>query len=131
MNLKKKKELAARTLGVGKNRIILDNNRLEEIREAITRQDIKDLKKQEIIKIKEKRGRKKKKKRKTKRRGGSKRKRINKRKQDYVKMVRKMRRILKNLKEKKEISKEEYQDLRNKIKAKKFRDSKHLLEAVK
>jgi large subunit ribosomal protein L19e len=131
MNLKKKKQLAARTLGIGKNRIILDRNRLEEVKEAITRQDIRDLKKQGIIKIKEKRGRKKKKERKTKRREGSKKKRRKKRKQEYVKMIRKMRRILKNLKEKQKISKEEYWDLRNKIKARKFRDSKHLLEAVK
>ena len=39
----KKKELAAKALKVGKGRIKFVNARLDEIKEAITKQDIKDL----------------------------------------------------------------------------------------
>ena len=40
MNLGKKKQLAARTLGVGKSRVHFVNENLNEIKEAITKQDI-------------------------------------------------------------------------------------------
>ena len=100
MNLKKKRELIARTLKVGKGRIRIDETSINEIKEAITRQDIKELKSKKIIKTKEKVGRKKKEKRKTKRRKGSKKKKINTRKQDYVKLTRKLRKFVKNKKEK-------------------------------
>ena len=53
MNLKKKKILAAKTLGVGRNRIRLLKSRLDEIKEAITKQDIRDLKNDGAILIKE------------------------------------------------------------------------------
>ena len=43
MNLTKKKELAAKVLKVGKNRIIFVEEHLSEIKEAITRFDIADL----------------------------------------------------------------------------------------
>jgi len=44
MNLGKKKLLAARTLKVGKARIFFVDSRKSEIKEAITKQDIRDLK---------------------------------------------------------------------------------------
>ena len=43
MNLAKRKELAAKVLGVGKNRVVFDKDSLAEIKEAITRMDIIDL----------------------------------------------------------------------------------------
>ena len=43
MKLEGKKDLVARTLGVGKGRIVFNVQRLEEIKQAITKQDIKDL----------------------------------------------------------------------------------------
>jgi len=43
MKLDLKKNLAAKTLKVGRDRVQFDNTRLEEIKEAITRQDIRDL----------------------------------------------------------------------------------------
>jgi large subunit ribosomal protein L19e len=131
MNLRNKKKLIARTLKVGIDRIVIDQERIEEIKEAITRQDIKDLKKQKIIKIKEKKGRKKNVKRKTKKRGGSVRKKIKRRKQDYVKITRKLRKHVKGLKKKGEITREENIDLRKKIKARTFKSLGHLREAVK
>jgi ribosomal protein L19E len=131
MNLKRKKKLIARTLGVGIEKIRLNSEMRDEIKEAITRQDIKDLKKENIIKIKEKRGKLKKKKRKTKRRGGSRKKKLKKRKQDYVKLTRKLRAYIKNLKIKGKISLGEYRDLRKKIRAGVFRDLAHLAGAIK
>ena len=43
MNLEKKKALAAKILHVGKERIVFNSERLAEIKESITRQDIRDL----------------------------------------------------------------------------------------
>ena len=99
MKLEKKKALVARTLNVGLNRIIFNQERLSEIKEAITKQDIKDLFSSGAILLKEKKGRRTvvKKKR---RRHGSVRKKINKTKQEYVVLTRKLRTHLKNLKQK-------------------------------
>ncbi len=52
MNLRKKKALAARTFGVGLSRIEFLEPRLDEIKEAITKQDIRDLYKDGAIRIK-------------------------------------------------------------------------------
>ena len=57
MNLKKKKELAARTLKVGKGRIMFVDARLEDIKEALTKQDVRDLKEDGAIVVKEVKGR--------------------------------------------------------------------------
>lgn len=129
MNLKKKKKLAAKTLGVGVNRIVFDKERLDEIKEAITRQDIIDLFKEGVIKIREKKGRRKKLKKK-RRKEGSIKKRIKKEKEEYVKIVRKLRKYLKNLKEKNKIERDKYYDLRKKIKQKKFNSLKHLIQEI-
>jgi large subunit ribosomal protein L19e len=53
MNLKNKKELAAKVLKVGVNRISINYERRNELKEAITRQDIKELEKEGVINIKE------------------------------------------------------------------------------
>ena len=128
MKLNKKKELAAKTLKVGKGRIILDKDRLAEIKEAITKQDIKDLHESGIIKIKPVKGRKKVKKRKTKRRGGKIKKRIKGRKQEYVKITRKLRGYIKELKKQEKITNEEYRELRKKIRARVFKSKAQLKE---
>jgi len=128
MKLDKKKELAAKTLKVGKRRILLDENRLEEIKEAITKQDIRDLHKSGAIKIKEKSGRKKVKRRKTKRREGKIKKKVKKRKQEYVKITRKLRNYISELKKQEKIDKEEYKELRNKIKTRTFKSKAQLRE---
>ncbi len=135
MNLKKKKELAARTFKVGKERIIFQKSRLEEIKEAITRQDIKDLYKGGAIIIKEIKGRKKKKgkiKKKRRARGvGNIKKKIRKRKQDYITLVRKLRKYVSELKKQERLSKEEIFEIRKKIRNKDFRDINHLKEYIK
>ena len=60
MNLGKKKNLASRTLGIGKKRIVFLKPRLSEIKDVITKQDIRDLKTEGAIVIKDVKGRKKK-----------------------------------------------------------------------
>ncbi len=128
MKLNKKKELAAKTLRVGKNRIILENSAMQEISEAITKQDIRDLFSQGMIKIKQKKGRKKNVKRKTKRRDGKIKMKPKKRKQEYVKITRKLRKYIKGLKEQGKIDKKEYEDLRKKIRMRKFKSKAQLKE---
>jgi len=130
MNLKKKKKLIARVLKVGLGRIILDSNMKNEIKEAITRQDAKDLKQAGAVRIKEKKGRKRKEK-KRRRREGKIKKKVKRRKQEYVKLTRKLRNYIKGLKDKERISKEDYREFRKKIRARQFRDLAHLKEAIK
>lgn len=130
-NLANKKALAARTLNVGKNRIYLNMNNFAEIKEAITKQDIRDLYSQGAIKIKPIKGRKKIKKRKTRRGPGKIKITINKRKQIYVKITRKLRRYLKELKRIGAIDNELYFELRKKIKMRDFKSKAHLKEYLK
>ncbi len=131
MNLSKKKELAARTLKVGKERIIFIPSRSKEIKEAITKQDIRDLKIDGAIQIKEINGRKKILRKKKKRSPGNIRKKVNKRKQNYVIMTRKLRGHVKRVKEQEKISKDEVKDIRNKIRNKIFKSKAHLKEYIK
>lgn len=126
MNLRKKKELAVRTLKVGKERIVFLQSRLEEIKEAITKQDIRDLKKEGGIIVKEIKGRKKIKKVGKKRGPGKIRKKVNKRKQEYVKMTRKLRKYTGEMKKQGKLSKENVEDIRKKIRNKIFRSKAHL-----
>jgi len=128
MNLLKKKQLAVRTLGVGKERIVFVRSRLSEIKEAITKQDIRDLQKDGAILIKEIKGRRKVKKRSRTRGPGKIRKKINKRKQEYVIMTRKLRNYLKTLLGNGEISKKDVMELRKKIRNRDFRSKAHLKE---
>src|SRR4030043_717038 len=94
MNLRKKKALAARTFKVGVERIEFLEPRLEEIKEAITKQDIRDLYKDGAIIIKNVKGRKTNLKKKKKRTTGNVRKKVNKRKKEYVTLTRKLRKHL-------------------------------------
>lgn len=130
MKLEGKKELAARALNIGKARIIFNKERLDEIKEAITKNDIKDLLKGKAIKIKEKQGRKKKEKRRTRRRVGSIKKKVNKRKQEYIKLTRKLRTHIKYLKDKGILPNSEYIALRKEIRAKAFRNLTHMKERI-
>lgn len=128
MKLEKKKKLVARVLKIGKERIWFSSENLAEIKEAITKQDIKDLFQQGIIKIKPVKGRKKIKKRRTKRREGKIKKKVKKRKQEYVKITRKLRYYIKELKRQGKIDKKEYWELRKKIRARDFKSKVQLKE---
>ncbi len=127
MKLNKKKELAKRTLNVGKNKIVFLESRLDEIKDAITKQDIRDLKKEGAIVIKEIKGKRKVGKKKKKSVGNI-RKKVRTRKKDYVTMTRKLRNYLSELKKSGKISREDEKELRKKIRNKIFRSKAHLKE---
>ena len=127
MNLSKKKMLAARTLKVGKGRIVFVKSRLEEIKEAITKQDIRDLNKEGAIIIKEIKGRTRVTKR-VSRSPGNLRKTVNKRKKEYVISTRKLRKYISELKNQGKISNEEVKEIRKKIRNREFRSKSHLKE---
>jgi len=124
MNLGKKKDLAKRALKVGKERIIFLESGLEEIKESITRQDMRDRYAEGVIIIKEIKGRTKITKR--KKTPGKIKKNVSKRKQEYVKMTRKLRKYVAAMKERGEIGREEYLDIRKKIRNTLFKRREHL-----
>ena len=131
MNLRNKKKLIARTLKVGVGRISLNSEMNAEIKEAITKQDIFDLKNEGIIKIKPIVGRKRKEKKKTKRRGGSIKKRVQNRKETYMNMTRKYRKYIQNLRKIGRIDRDKYYEIRKRIKARRFKDFAHFREIVR
>lgn len=128
MNLAKKKSLAAKALKLGRKRIVFLESRIDEIKEAITKQDIRDLQTEGAIVVKEVKGRKKVKKKKKVRGVGKIKKKVNKRKQEYVKMTRKLRKHVAEMKKQGKLSLEEIRDIRNKIRNRKFSSLKNLKE---
>lgn len=118
MNLKKKKALAIRTFGVGEKRIKFLAPRLDEIKEALTKQDMRDLLKDGAIVIEPISGRKTLENKKKKRSVGNVRKKVNKRKKEYVILTRKLRKHIVEIEGK--LTKKEKQDLRKKIRNKFF-----------
>ncbi|MFA4953430.1 MAG: 50S ribosomal protein L19e [Candidatus Pacearchaeota archaeon] len=129
MNLRKKKSLAARTFNVGEGRISFVKSRLDEIKEAITKQDIRDLQKNGAIIIKEKKGRRKVTKNKSRSPGNIKKK-VNKRKKEYVIITRKLRKYVGELKKQGKISSEDSNEIRKKIRNREFRSKSHLKENI-
>lgn len=130
MKLNKKKELATRTFKVGKNKVIFIESRLDDIKEAITKQDIRDLQKDGAIIIKPKKGVKKTLKKKSKKGVGSVRKKVKTRKRDYVVLTRKLRKYIVDLKARGMISPEEVTQIRKDIRNKVFRSKAHLKEII-
>ena len=131
MNLRKKKELAKRTLKTGKKRIIFLSSRLDEIKEIITKKDIRDLQRDGAIIVQKIKGRKTSKKKYKKRGPGKIKKRVNKRKQEYVKLTRKLRRYVAEMKNQGQLSKKEISEIRKKIRNKDFKSKTHLKEHIK
>lgn len=129
MNLSKKKDLARRTLGIGRERIIFLESRLEDIKEAITKQDIRDLQKEGAILIREIRGKRKAKKKRN-RNTGNIRKKVKRRKKDYVIMTRKLRKYVSEMKKMGKISKEDVRDVMKKIRNRIFISKSHLKEHI-
>lgn len=128
MNLAKRKELAAKVLGVGKGRIIFNEENLKDIKDSITRQDMIDLHKAGAIKIREVNGRKKIVKRKNRRRTGKIKQKVNNRKAEYVIITRKLRKFVGGLHRTGKLTSEEKRELRKQIRARKFKSKRHLKE---
>ena len=131
MNLLNKKRLAANTLGVGLDRIKFNTERTNEIKEAITRQDILDLVKSRAIEIKEIKGRRTHYIHRRRRGYGKIKKKVKQRKQNYVNLTRKLRSYINELKKQGRITKEQYYDIRKKIKASIYKSKSHLKSLIK
>ena len=126
MNLDKRKALASRVLGVGKNKILFDVTKLVEIKEAITKQDIRDMYNDGIIMIKPNKGKLKFVKRTTRRGPGKIKMKIKPGKTHYMTLVRKFRGYAKELKKQGKLNPQQFLDVRKKIKAGSFKSKAHL-----
>ena len=140
VNLRTKKRLVSRVTGVGVHRVWFDSDHLDDIEDAITRQNIRSLLTANTIKIKSFRGtsraRAKLKRIQKKKRGtgqGSKRgkkgARIGK-KQVYVKKVRSLRYLLKVVKDRKEITNKQFWSLYKKVGGNTVRNKAHLRDLI-
>jgi len=129
MNLRNKKQLASKVLGVGKGRVYFNQESLKQISEAITRQDILDLKERGAIIVKDVKGRKKVIKRKHRRGRGKVKKKVDRTKKDYVLLTRRLRKHVKSMKKRGQINSEKYVEFRRGIKASRFKSKRHLVES--
>ena len=136
VNLRAKKRLVARVTGVGVNRVRLDSDHLDDVADAITRQNIRSLITAKKITIKAvvgtSKGRSHTKKSQKNKRGitqGSKKGRKGARvgkKDVYVAKVRSLRRLLKIAKDRKELTNPEFWTLYKKIGGNTVRNKAHL-----
>ena len=137
MNLKNKKRLAGILLKRGLKRVWFNPDKLSEIKEAITKDDIRNLIRDGSIRVKPKIGnsrfRSRKlliQKRKGRRQGPGTRKGKSTsrlpRKREWINRVRKQREFIKLLKDKKAIDAAKYKELRAKVKGGFFRSKRHL-----
>ena len=136
VNLSAKKRLVSRMTGVGIKRIKFDVDHLDDVADAITRQQVRSLITANTIKIKKivgtSRGRAQEKKNQKKKRGmtqGSKKGRKGARvgkKEVYVTKVRSLRRRLKIAKERKEITNKNFWEIYKKINGNTVRNIAHL-----
>ena len=136
VNLKAKKRLVSRIVGVGANRVRFDNDHLDDIADAITRDDIRSLMTANTITVKSfkgtSRGRAKTKQIQKAKRGtkqGSKKGRKGARegkKTVYVNKVRALRYILKIAKDRKEIDNNVFKAIYKKIGGNTVRNKAHL-----
>ena len=136
VNLKAKKRLAARVTGVGVHRIRFDTDHLDDIADAITRENIRSLITANTIKIKSftgtSKGRAHEKKAQRNKRGttqgskqGRKGARVGK-KTVYVAKVRSLRRLLKIAKDRKDLTNPEFWALYKKVGGNTVRNKAHL-----
>ncbi|MCV0401244.1 MAG: 50S ribosomal protein L19e [Nitrosopumilus sp.] len=136
VNLKAKKRLAARVTGVGVHRIRFDTDHLDDIADAITRENIRSLITANTIRIKSftgtSKGRAHDKKAQKNKRGttqgskqGRKGARVGK-KEVYVAKVRSLRRLLKIAKDRKDLTNPEFWALYKKVGGNTVRNKAHL-----
>ncbi|MDH5430522.1 MAG: 50S ribosomal protein L19e [Nitrosopumilus sp.] len=136
VNLKAKKRLAARVTGVGVHRIKFDTDHLDDVADAITRENIRSLITANTIQIKPftgtSKGRAHEKKAQKNKRGttqgskqGRKGARVGK-KEVYVAKVRSLRRLLKIAKDRKDLTNPEFWALYKKVGGNTVRNKAHL-----
>lgn len=137
MKLNFQKKLAGKVMKVSKKRVVVNDSSSEEIKDAITKADVRGLIKSGIITIKQKKGSSRvrankirKQKRKSNQKGpgsrkGTKNARLSKREQ-RINITRKQREFLKYLKEKDKISNDSFKRLYSLVKGGFFRSLRHL-----
>jgi large subunit ribosomal protein L19e len=140
VNLKTKRLLVSRILGVGANRVRFDSDHLDDVADAITRDNIRSLVTAKIIEIRSikgtSRGRAHFKKHQRRRRGtkqGSKKGRKGARvgkKEVYVKKMRSMRHQIKVSKSRKEITNKDYWNLYKQVGGNQVRNLAHLRSLI-
>lgn len=130
MNLLTKKRLAARALGVGVNRIRFNNERLNDVKEAITKQDIRDLMADGALSIREVRGRSSGRTERPRRRAGSVKVHVGKQKRTYVNFIRKTRAYLAEIRKQENITSEQFIQLRKELKGRHIHSKTHLKERI-
>lgn len=140
VNLKTKKKFVSRVTGVGVGRIKFDSEHLDDIEDAITRENIRSLITANTIQIDPvvgtSRGRAQSKKMQRTKRGtkpGSKHGRKGARagkKEVYVSKVRSLRRLLKIAKDRKEITNPEFWSIYKKISGNTIRNKAHLRSVI-
>jgi len=142
MELKSQKRIAAQILKCSKKKVVFDVNSLNEIKEAITKADIRNLLKKRVIRFntnkKEKsniksRIRKEQKKKNRQKGFGSRKGRKTARlgrKRRWINRIRVQRRLLKSLRNNNLVEKKKYQDLYMKAKGGFFRSRRHLMTYI-
>ncbi len=137
MDLSLQKRLAAEVLGVGESRIWIDPSRVEDVEAAITKEDIRRLIKEGVIKVKPKKGnsrarwkerheqRKKGRRRGPGHRKGDKTARTPK-KEQWMNRIRKIRKFLRYLRDHGIISRRDYRRLYMLAKGGMFKSLSHL-----
>ncbi len=142
MRINRAVEIVAEMYGVGVKRVWVDPSRLEEVENAMTKDDLRGLIAQGIIRILPKRGTSRvrarkihEQKKKGRRRGQGSRKgkpgARSGRKEQWVKKIRAIRRLLRELKEKGKITPEEYRKIYRMAKGGAVRSKRHVLEIVR
>lgn len=134
MKVDTQKRIVADMFGVGRGRVWIDPNRLSEIKESITKADIKSLISDNAIKVKPVKGsskfrirKNKEQKRKGRQKGvGSKKGKQRKGKREWINKIRIQRRFLKELRAKDIINKKIYRNLYLKAKGGFFRSKRHI-----
>lgn len=138
MNIKNQRRMATEIMKCGSSRVWMSPEHEEEIKQSITKDDIRNLIGRGVIRLKQEqgisRGRARElasQKRKGLRRGkGSRKGKVGARydsKRGWMERIRNLRELFKNLKEKKIISNETYRTLRNKSKGGLFRSRRHVI----
>lgn len=142
MNLRTQRRVAASILNKGLKKIWLDPARLNDIKEAITRRDLRALIREKAIKAKPELGQSRVRARKIKvqkskglRKGKGSRKGSRgarmPRKKEWMQKIRSQRKLIRSLKEKNLIQNKDYRDLIKKAKSGIFRNVRHIKRYIK
>ncbi|MDY6771507.1 MAG: 50S ribosomal protein L19e [Candidatus Nanohaloarchaea archaeon] len=137
MNLRSQKKMAADVLDVGKSRVWIDPDRTDEVHDAITKQDIRNLIESGVIQKKDKdgtsrgRARERDKQKKKGRHKGAGSKQGSKggrksEKEEWMENIRALRKELKRMRDEDELDSSEYRKLYNMAKGGFFRNKKHM-----